>query len=117
MLSSILSINKETRKDIMKTMEAMKTMITTTEKTKDKDGIAIRHISFYSSLIETIGYDPQCAILEVKLLADDKIRRYIDVPEIIWYRFRDNNHPDSYFRRYICGRYAEFILSDEDTQS
>ena len=28
----------------------------------------IKHISFYSTLIETVGYDPQRAILEVKLL-------------------------------------------------
>ena len=44
----------------------------------------IKHISFYSTLIETMGYDPQCAILEVKLLSDGKVRRYENVPENIW---------------------------------
>lgn len=74
----------------------------------------MRHISFYSSLIETLGYDPLCAILEVKLAADGKIRRYTGVPENIWYRLRDNLHPDTYYRRNVCGRYAETILSEEE---
>ncbi len=30
-------------------------------------GGAIKHIGFYSGIIETVGYDPQCAILEIRL--------------------------------------------------
>ena len=73
----------------------------------------IKHISFYSALIETIGYDPQCALLEIKLLSDGKIRQYQGVPEDVWYRLRENYHPDTYYRRYICGRYTEIILSED----
>lgn len=76
------------------------------------EGKTIKHIGFYSALIETIGYDPQCALLEIKLLSDGVIRRYEDVPEEVWYRFRENYHPDSYYRRYICGHYVESIISN-----
>ena len=72
----------------------------------------IKHISFYSTLIETMGYDPQCAILEVKLLSDGKVRRYENVPENIWYRLREDYLPDTYYRRHVCGRFVETIISD-----
>lgn len=77
----------------------------------------IKHISFYSALIETMGYDPQCAILEVKLLSDGKIRRYENVPENIWYRLREDYHPDTYYRRYVCGRFIETVISDEEEEA
>lgn len=67
----------------------------------------MKHVSFFSGLIETAGYDAQCALLEVKLAVDGKIRRYSEVPEEVWYRFRENASPDIYYRRYICGRFLE----------
>lgn len=76
------------------------------------EGKAIKHISFYSTLIETVGYDPQCAILEVKLAGDGKIRQYRNVPEYIWYRLREEYRPDTFYRRRICGCFKETILSD-----
>lgn len=75
-----------------------------------REGGTIKHISFYTSLIQSMGYDPQCALLEIRLLYDGKIRQYQDVPEDIWYRMRDHFHPDNYFRRHICGRFEEVIL-------
>lgn len=77
---------------------------------------SIKHISFYSTLIETMGYDPLCAILEVRLLSDGKIRRYENVPEYIWYHLREDYHPDTYYRRHVCGRFVETIISDEDEE-
>ncbi|MCI9437497.1 MAG: KTSC domain-containing protein [Lachnospiraceae bacterium] len=77
----------------------------------------IKHISFYSTLIETMGYDPQCAILEIKLLSDGKIRQYKNVPEYVWYHLREDYHPDTYYRRHICGRYTEVIISDDKEES
>ncbi|MCI9144076.1 MAG: KTSC domain-containing protein [Lachnospiraceae bacterium] len=74
----------------------------------------MKHISFYSTFIATVGYDPQTAILEIRLLVDGKIRRYKGVPEDIWYRLRENYHPDTFYRRHICGHYAETILPDEE---
>ena len=77
----------------------------------------IKHISFYSALIETIGYDPQYAILEIKLLSDGKIRQYQGVPEEVWYHLRENYHPDTYYRRYICGCYKEIVIMDDCEES
>ena len=76
----------------------------------------INHISFYSTLIETMGYDPLRAILEVRLLSDGRIRRYENVPEYIWYRLREDYHPDTYYRRHVCGRFVETILPEDDSE-
>lgn len=84
--------------------------IDTAHKTKDsKEDKTIKHISFYSELIETMGYDPQCALLEVKLVNDRQVRQYRNVPEEVWYSLRGNRHPDTYFRRHICGCYVEAV--------
>lgn len=64
-----------------------------------------------------MGYDPQCAILEIRLTRDGKVRRYCNVPESIWYHFRDSRHPDTYYHRYICGRYTESLISDRAAES
>lgn len=82
--------------------------------TKDsREGKAIKHISFYSELIETMGYDPQRALLEVRLMNDSQVRQYRNVPEELWYSLRGSRHPDTYFRRYICGCYAEAAAREE----
>lgn len=73
---------------------------------------AIKHISFYSELIETMGYDPQQALLEIRLVNDTKVRQYRNVPEDAWYHLRGSYHPDFYYRRYICGSYTELIVTE-----
>lgn len=67
----------------------------------------MKYINFFSELIEAVGYDAQCALLEVKLFADGSIHRYEEVPEEVWYRLRENDSPDIYYRRYICGCFRE----------
>lgn len=78
--------------------------------TEDK---AIYYINFFSTLIETLGYDPQCALLEVKLIRDGQVRRYEGVPEEVWYHLRENYNPDVYYRRNICGIYQETMVPAE----
>ncbi len=60
-----------------------------------------------------MGYDPQCALLEIRLTGDGKVRQYGDVPEDTWYRLRESCHPDAYYRRYICGCYKEYVVSED----
>lgn len=74
-----------------------------------EDGKTI-YVHFFSALIESIGYDPQCARLEVRLLRERNVRQYENVPEDVWYCLRENNHPDVYYRRYICGHYEEKVI-------
>ena len=52
------------------------------------------------------------ALLEVRLLRRGRVRQYEDVPEDVWYRFRENGHPDAYYRSRICGRYKESVISE-----
>lgn len=63
--------------------------------------------SFCSTYIDAIGYDAQKALLEVRLAKNGRTRRYADVPEEIWYRFRESPSPDIYYRRFICGHFRE----------
>lgn len=73
----------------------------------------MNYVSFFSQLIERAGYDAQCALLEVRLLADGSVRRYEGVPEEIWYGFREHVSPDAYYRRYISGCYSERLQAPE----
>lgn len=78
--------------------------------TKDKmyrEGEFIIVFSFCSTYIDAIGYDAQRALLEVRMAGNGQIRRYADVPEEIWYRFRESASPDMYYRRCICGHFRE----------
>lgn len=78
--------------------------------TKDKmcrEGEFIMAFSFCSTYIDAIGYDAQRALLEIRMTGSGRIRRYADVPEEIWYRFRESESPDMYYRRCICGHFRE----------
>lgn len=70
---------------------------------------AIKTFSFCCTYIDTVGYDAQRQLLEVKLNNSDKIRRYVNVPEDIWYQFRKSENPDIYYRRCICGHFPETV--------
>lgn len=74
------------------------------------------YISFFSALIESVGYDPQRALLRVKLSNNRGIRQYEGVPEDTWYCLREKHNPDVYYRMSICGKYAEYIIDEyQDT--
>lgn len=75
------------------------------------EGKTIFYVSFFSALIEAIGYDPQRALLEVRLSRGARVRQYENVPEDVWYHLRENGHPDAFYRRYICGHYRELNIS------
>ena len=68
--------------------------------------------SFCSTYIDAIGYDAQRAMLEVRMARSGRIRRYADVPEEIWYRFRESASPDIYYRRCICGHFREMAAGN-----
>lgn len=65
------------------------------------------YFSFCSAYIDAIGYDAQCELLEVRLLRSSRVRQYYNVPEEIWYQFRDSASPDIYYRSRICGYFPE----------
>lgn len=81
-------------------------MINQKEKTFSKKS-SIKTFSFCCLYIDTVGYDAQREILEVRLNNSSKVRRYTNVPEDIWYQFRESANPDIYYRRCICGHFPE----------
>lgn len=68
---------------------------------------AIYYITFRSTMIERIGYNPLRAVLAVKLWKEREERQYEGVPEDVWYQFREWGNPDVYYRKNICGRFPE----------
>ena len=69
----------------------------------------IKVFSFHCTYINAVGYDAQRELLEVRLNNNCKVKRYVNVPEEIWYQFRESADPDIYYRRCICGRFPESI--------
>ena len=81
--------------------------ITITNEKAFSERTTVKVFSFSSTYIEAIGYDAQRELLEVRMTGSGKVKRYANVPEEIWYRFRESADPDIYYRRYICGRFPE----------
>lgn len=60
-----------------------------------------------STLIISIGYDPQQAILEIEFKSNGQIWQYYDVPEYIWYEMESASSVGKYFRSHIRGVFSE----------
>lgn len=67
----------------------------------------MHRFQFGAMTIESAGYDPQRALLEIKFTQDEQIWQYIGVPEELWYGLKREEQPDTYFRKYIRGCYTE----------
>ena len=44
-----------------------------------------------SSMITSIGYDPNTSILEIEFKSDGTIWQYYDFPENLWYEFKSGS--------------------------
>lgn len=66
---------------------------------------------FGGNIIDSAGYDAQCAILEVRFSSDGVVCRYLDVPEDTWYCFKEECKPDDFFQRFIKGKFYEICLN------
>jgi hypothetical protein len=76
------------------------------EGTKEKEGHMFRYktVGFF---ITSAGYNAQYAQLEVEFRKDSQVWVYLDVPEEIWYEFKNSASPDRFFCRFIQGCYKE----------
>lgn len=61
-------------------------------------------------MIDSAGYDAQCALLEIKFVCDGEIWQYSGVPEDIWYRLKATAGPDAFFHRCIKGCFEEIRI-------
>lgn len=52
------------------------------------------------------GYDALCAILELEFLPEGEIWQFYDVPEQIWYEWRQSREAVVYFHTHIAGKFA-----------
>lgn len=41
------------------------------------------------------------------MVHNGRLKRYLNVPEEVWYQFRESANPDMYYRRCICGHFRE----------
>ena len=67
----------------------------------------MRRFWFGSPVIASAGYNAQCELLEVEFVQNGKILQYANVPEEIWYQFRQERCPEAFFHKYIKGIYRE----------
>lgn len=63
-----------------------------------------------SRIIESIGYDALCAILEVEYREEVEIRQYLNVPESVWYELKESQSPEHYLISNVIGKYEEISL-------
>lgn len=59
-----------------------------------------------SSMIRSIGYDPNTSTLEVEFNSG-AIWQYFDFPESIWYDFKNSESQGKYFHKEIKNQYRE----------
>lgn len=66
-----------------------------------------RRYQFKDLLIVSAGYNAQCELLEIEFGREGQVWQYMDVPEDVWYRFKVDINPESFFHRFIKGQYTE----------
>lgn len=57
--------------------------------------------------IASMGYNAQQAVLEIEFRTDGQVWQYYEVPEDIWYEFRNTVSTDAFYYRHISGKYME----------
>ena len=60
-----------------------------------------------SSMITSIGYDEESAILEIEFKSNTQVWQYFDVPAYIWYEFESAPSQGKYWHANIKNKYAE----------
>ena len=77
----------------------------------------MRRFWFGSPLIASAGYNAQCELLEVEFVQNGKILQYTNVPEEIWYQFRQERCPEAFFHKYIKGAYREKLMDRKQSKA
>lgn len=82
---------KEKRRETVKSIEYM-------------EGIELLRIQSVTEGIAGMGYDALFAILEVKLPVGE-VWWFYNVPEDIWYKWRETQNKTAFFHTHIEGKY------------
>lgn len=67
-----------------------------------------------SQMIKSAGYDAQQQRLEIEFVSDGHICQFENVPEDIWYQFRNHHFPEIFFRNSIMGYYPERRIQEQE---
>ena len=59
-----------------------------------------------SSMIKSIGYDPNSSTLEIEF-NNDAVWQYFDFLEYLWYEFKSSESKGKFFHREIKNQYSE----------
>lgn len=62
--------------------------------------------------ISSAGYNPLCGILELEFSQDGQVWQFYDVPEHVWYEWRNAEKTGIYFHTCISGRYESRQVRD-----
>jgi hypothetical protein len=60
-----------------------------------------------SSMIVSIGYDFEQAILEIEFKSNSQVWQYFDVPEYLWYEMESASSVGKFFHSSIKGAFTE----------
>ena len=60
-----------------------------------------------SSMITSMGYDFQQAILEIEFKSNGQVWQYFDVPESLWYKMESASSVGKFFHSNIRGIFTE----------
>ena len=60
-----------------------------------------------SSMITSMGYDFQQAILEIEFKSNGQVWQYFDVPESLWYEMESASSVGKFFHSNIRGIFTE----------
>ncbi len=60
-----------------------------------------------SSMITSIGYDSNIAVLEIEFKGNGAVWQYYDVPESLYHEFRGSDSQGKFWHANIKGQFAE----------
>ncbi|MDD7887886.1 KTSC domain-containing protein [Flavivirga sp. 57AJ16] len=67
----------------------------------------IRRKQIESSILNSMGYDPESEILEIELKKNKQIRQYHNLSKAIWQELKNSHSKGRYFLKHIKGKYDE----------
>ena len=63
-------------------------------------------------MIRSAGYNAQQQTLEIEFASNGQIWQFDNVPEDIWYQFRNHHLPEFFFHNFIMGHYPEHEMQE-----
>ena len=74
-------------------------------------GVELTRIKTAMDGIASAGYDALYAILELEFIPDGQVWQFYDVPEQVWYAWRNTESCISFFHTNIAGKYRAKQIS------